>query len=56
VRGAGLRRSWLGRSVIAGVNSIGQLGLAMYFQLNRRPMLVQGQQMDCRVGEKGFNA
>ncbi len=25
----------------------------MYFQLNRRPMLVQGQQMDCRVGEKG---
>jgi len=25
----------------------------MYFQLKRRPILVQGQQMDCRVGEKG---
>lgn len=53
MRGAGLRRSWLGRSAIAGANSIGQLGLAMYFQLKRGPILVQGQQMDCRVGEKG---
>jgi FkbM family methyltransferase len=25
----------------------------MYFQLKRRPIMVQGQQMDCRVGEKG---
>ena len=53
VCGAGLRRSWLGRSAIAGVNSIGQFGLAMYFQLKGRPIVVQGQRMDCRVGEEG---
>jgi FkbM family methyltransferase len=53
VRGAGLRRSRLGRSMVAGVNTIGQFGLSTYFQLKRGPLMVQGQQLDLRVGEKG---
>jgi FkbM family methyltransferase len=53
IRGTGLRRSSLGRSVVAGLNTFGQLGLTIYFQLKRRPIMVQGQQMDCRVGAKG---
>lgn len=53
MRGTGLRRSRLGRSVVAGVNTIGQFGLTTYFQITRRPVRVQGQQIDCRVGAKG---
>jgi FkbM family methyltransferase len=53
VRGASLRRSRLGRSVVAAFNVIGQFGLSMYFQLKRGPVMVQGQQLDFRVGEKG---
>ncbi|MGA2301745.1 MAG: FkbM family methyltransferase [Candidatus Acidiferrum sp.] len=53
IRGTGLRRSRLGRSVVAGLNAVGQFGLAVYFEIKRRPMRVQGQQIDCRVGAKG---
>ncbi|MGB7846092.1 MAG: FkbM family methyltransferase [Candidatus Acidiferrum sp.] len=39
--------------MVAGLNTIGQLGLTMYFLGKRGPLLVQGQQMDWRVGDKG---
>jgi FkbM family methyltransferase len=53
VRGAGLRRSKLGRSMVARVNSVGQIGLKLYFHMKRKPIVVQGQQMDCCIEEKG---
>jgi FkbM family methyltransferase len=52
IRGIGLRKSRLGRTVVAGLNSIGQVGLAVYFTLKRRPVMVQGQRMDCRARER----
>ena len=53
IRGTGLRRSGLGRATVAGLNYAGQFGLAMYFVLRRRPVVVKGQQMDTRAGERG---
>ena len=53
IRGIGLRRSGLGRATVAGLNYAGQFGLATYFLLRRRPVVVMGQQMDTRTGERG---
>lgn len=53
IRGTGLRRSKFGRNIVAALNSIGRLGLKIYFSLRRGPVAVQGQKMDCRTWEGG---
>lgn len=53
IRGTGLRRSKFGRAMVALLNRIGQFGLKIYFLLKRHPVIAQGQQMDCRLREKG---
>lgn len=53
IRRTGLRRSKLGRQLVAVLNKIGRVGVRIYFLFQRRPIIVQGQRMARRTWETG---